>query len=916
MASDPDARPTLAHRSVSNIRAGGQPSARDSTSGAPHTPLRPLSTSAFGSPSSARAEEEIIIIELGCRKLRVGFAGDSTPKRIVAFDSEHDKRAGDYRAWEPGYEHDWRKRMAGKAWGSDHELCQLDVRGQDLGLVGDKLERVLRDTFTRYLLVDSKPRRISLVLPPAAPLPLLSSTLSTLFRNFQIPTISLLSSPVMATFAAGVRSGLVVDIGWNETIVTAVYEFRQVRTWRTVRAGKKLLEETMNFLVNALQGRTAESQAEEAPTPKDILSFEECEEVATRMLWCKKSEKTPKQSKTEGLPTLHEADESDTPDPAEDSTATPIHLTSCKPSKTIEVPFSQLAEPCETTFFETRYAPACFDDHELPLHLLIYRGLLQLPLDEKGWEPIQGKGADAYRKNPKLKRNASRQTNDGPIPTISQTDPSGASGEEAVPLDPAHAPVDVDEVEEHIRQEKNYRTPVQGVLRVIDTLGPWCGASMATQLKVPALAMIERDIWLQQGVNGASRPHEVDVQAQQKQQRQSMGTGGLIRARFWSADHRPRPSIDIKHIRQNPTLYEQNCIERNYKAQSAYPAQINLLHQQWQEHQRDARHLRERSNLLRKQIANSATTTGDEDPATERLRSMSKDELLAEAKQLKEQLSTIEQAEDRLTREIEDMALASDRVWRSHVHIGSELGLLDFAGAATSTGWGWYYLLDQGARLEQALIQFALAVATRHGWRQVTPPSIVYGHIAAACGFQPRDQHGETQIYNLAQSAADRDRGKPDLVLAGTAEIPLAGMKADTLLEESELPLKRVGVSRCYRAEAGARGADTKGLYRVHEFNKVELFAWTEPNQSSTTELFDEIVDIQTEILEMLGLHCRILEMPSTDLGASAARKCDIEAFFPRAARRTRAGARSRAPASAPTTRRAASRPASRRTAR
>ncbi|KAK8039079.1 hypothetical protein PG993_007490 [Apiospora rasikravindrae] len=554
MASDPDARPTLAHRSVSNIRAGGQSSARDSTSGAPHTPLRPLSTSAFGSPSSARAEEEIIVIELGCRKLRVGFAGDSTPKRIVAFDSEHDKRAGDYRAWEPGYEHDWRKRTAGKAWGSDHELCQLDVRGQDLGLVGDKLERVLRDTFTRYLLVDSKPRRISLVLPPAAPLPILSSTLSTLFRNFQIPTISLLSSPVMATFAAGVRSGLVVDIGWNETVVTAVYEFREVQTWRTVRAGKKLLEETQNFLVNALQGRTAESQAEEASTPKDIVSFEECEEVATRMLWCKKSEKTPKQSNTEQLPTLHEADESDTPDPAEDATPTPIRLSSCKPSKTIQVPFSQLAEPCETTFFETRYAPACFDDHELPLHLLIYRGLLQLPLDvramcmsriifsggcsniiglrgrifdevsllaqEKGWEPIQGKGADAYRNNPKLKRNPSRQTKEGSIPTISQTDPSGASG---------RGGLNVDEVEEHIRQEKNYRTPVQGVLRAIDTLGPWCGASMATQLKVPALAVIERDIWLQQGVNGASRPNEVDVQAQQKAQRQSMGTGGLIR---------------------------------------------------------------------------------------------------------------------------------------------------------------------------------------------------------------------------------------------------------------------------------------------------------------------------------------------------------------------------------------------------
>lgn len=374
----------------------------------------------------------------------------------------------------------------------------------------------------------------------------------------------------------------------------------------------------------------------------------------------------------------------------------------------------------------------------------------------------------------------------------------------------------------------------------------------------------------------------------------------------------PHPTIDIKHIRLNPTLHEQNCLERNYKAQSAYPAQINALHQQWQEHQREARHLRERGNLVRKQIANPATITGDEDPASDELRRMSKDELLAEAKRLKETLASIEQSEDRLTAEIQGLALAipnltseqtprgdealvlsyindhpeprpdaSDRVWRSHVHIGSELGLLDFAGAATSSGWGWYSLLDEGARLEQALIQYALAAVTRHGWRQVAPPSIVYGHIAAACGFQPRDQHGETQIYALAQPPEDRARGKPELVLAGTAEIPLAGMKADTLLEESDLPLKRVGVSRCYRAEAGGRGVDTKGLYRVHEFNKVEMFAWAEPNLSAATELLDEMLDIQTEILEELGLHCRVLEMPAADLGASAFRKCDIEAFFP-----------------------------------
>lgn len=294
---------------------------------------------------------------------------------------------------------------------------------------------------------------------------------------------------------------------------------------------------------------------------------------------------------------------------------------------------------------------------------------------------------------------------------------------------------------------------------------------------------------------------------------------------------------------------------------------------------------------------------------------MTKDELIEEARVLKQALSAIEEDETRLSAEMTDLALAipnltsdetprgdeprvlsyinephpfesdsqsSDRIWHSHVHIGSELGILDFAGAATTSGWGWYYLLDEGAQLEQALIAYTLASITRiPGWRQVAPPSIVYSHIAAACGFQPRDQHGETQVYALAQSASDAARGKPELSLAGTAEIPLAGMRADSVLEAAEIPSKRVGVSRCYRAEAGARGADTKGLYRVHEFSKVEMFAWTAPDLDSTTDVFDEMVDAQTDILSSLGLHCRVLEMPSTDLGASATRKIDIEAFFP-----------------------------------
>jgi seryl-tRNA synthetase len=194
-------------------------------------------------------------------------------------------------------------------------------------------------------------------------------------------------------------------------------------------------------------------------------------------------------------------------------------------------------------------------------------------------------------------------------------------------------------------------------------------------------------------------------------------------------------------------------------------------------------------------------------------------------------------------------------------------------------------LTNEAALLELALVQYALSVAVKRGWKIVSPPSIVYSHIAAACGFRPRDQNGEQQVYALQQAEKDKERGKPELSLAGTGEIPLAGMKANQVLEEEELPLKVIGVSRCYRAEAGSRGLDTKGLYRVHEFTKWRCLRGQCPmgqNRGFRTQacLQGDGGDPK-EILRALGLHCRILEMPSTDLGASATRKQDIEAYFP-----------------------------------
>lgn len=162
MASTTAAAPSLPHRTVTSIRAtgGGSSSSHHHQPPSPHTPTRPtgVPSIAFGSPSSLRAEDDLLVVELGSRRVRVGFAGDPVPKKVASsFAGDQQRRAGDFRAWMPDFRDDWRSREAGRPWGFHHELWQLDVRGQDLALVGDKLERELRDAFTRYVCWEQFP---------------------------------------------------------------------------------------------------------------------------------------------------------------------------------------------------------------------------------------------------------------------------------------------------------------------------------------------------------------------------------------------------------------------------------------------------------------------------------------------------------------------------------------------------------------------------------------------------------------------------------------------------------------------------------------------------------------------------------------------------------------------------------------
>ena len=195
---------------------------------------------------------------------------------------------------------------------------------------------------------------------------------------------------------------------------------------------------------------------------------------------------------------------------------------------------------------------------------------------------------------------------------------------------------------------------------------------------------------------------------------------------------------------------------------------------------------------------------------------------------------------------------------RDHVIIGKALGLFDLEAGSQVTGSSWYYLTNEGALLEMALTNYALSVALKHGFSPVITPDVVRTDIARRCGFQPRD-HMASQSYHISTvSPAPFEpptHAHPELVLAGTAEIPLAGFFANKIIPSTTLPQKIVGYGRAFRAEAGARGADTRGLYRVHQFTKIELFVVSKEEESEV--MMEEMRKIQVEIFEGLGLRFR-----------------------------------------------------------
>jgi len=205
-----------------------------------------------------------------------------------------------------------------------------------------------------------------------------------------------------------------------------------------------------------------------------------------------------------------------------------------------------------------------------------------------------------------------------------------------------------------------------------------------------------------------------------------------------------------------------------------------------------------------------------------------------------------------------------------HVALAEKHNLIDLEAGARVTGSGFYFLKNEAVLLELALTQYAVQKLVQHGFTLHTTPDMARMEILEGTGYQPRGN--ETQIYSISGM---------DLCLVATAEITLGGTLKDQILNSEQLPIKLAGISHCFRTEAGAAGRATRGIYRVHQFTKIEMFGFTAPDVAASDAVHNEIVAIEEEIFQGLGIPYRVLDIAAGDLGGPAYRKFDLEAWMP-----------------------------------
>lgn len=333
--------------------------------------------------------------------------------------------------------------------------------------------------------------------------------------------------------------------------------------------------------------------------------------------------------------------------------------------------------------------------------------------------------------------------------------------------------------------------------------------------------------------------------------------------------------LDVNFIRKNQTLVEHSAREKGYDANISRLLELDdkrkLLLQ-------DIEDLRHKRNEIAAQMKN-----GKPSP-----------ELIAEGKALKTKLAKVEPELDTLEKDIatilqgvpniifDDVPLGGEEnnlevgSWGEkkttgvdHLDYAESRNWVDFSRGAKVAGAKFYYTRSELALLENALLQFGIKKVTEHGFTLMMVPDMVSSRVLEGCGFNPRSSAQSDEYFIEGE----------DLAMIATAEMPLTGYHMDEIIDEKDLPLCYAGYSACFRKEAGTYGKHTRGLFRVHQFNKLEMYVFCLPEDSKT--MHEKIRAIEEEIWQELGIPYHVISNAAGDLGAPAAKKYDIEYWSP-----------------------------------
>ena len=334
--------------------------------------------------------------------------------------------------------------------------------------------------------------------------------------------------------------------------------------------------------------------------------------------------------------------------------------------------------------------------------------------------------------------------------------------------------------------------------------------------------------------------------------------------------------LDINFIRNNKELVEHSIKEKMYK-------NVNLDEILALDDQRKA--LLQQVEALRKERNDNTAKMKNGKPS---------DELIAKGKEIKEKLSTLEADLSNFEKELnlklktvpnvifDDVPLGDEsasvevKKWGEckttgvdHLDYAVSRDWVDFERGAKVAGAKFYYVKGGLALLENALIQFGIKKIVEHGFTLMDVPDLVNSRVLEGTGFAPRSSEQSDEYYIEGE----------DLALIATAEMPITGYHMDEIIDEEKLPLFYAGFSACFRKEAGAYGKHTRGLFRVHQFNKLEMYSFCTPEQSK--EIHEKLRAIEEEIWQEIGIPYHVINIAAGDLGAPAAKKYDIEYWSP-----------------------------------